>query len=515
MESLEKFAKLAEIAKKVDCESTAEAAEKKARALMQQQRTHIAVVGTHNSGKSALINRMLGMEVAEEGLTPDEEGLPLRVCFEKTPDDERYHCVTVMNPVWYEQDAVLYELHERDILSDGALSEKLDDKDVVLFLISAAAPFNSNDVSLLQSLSSLHRQVILSGLHYVSEDSREKVVEYVQKINDSLGLPPVVTFENREEQEIGRIIRDLLPAYLDLQSLRVKHTEAMFVRAVSDTVAAMEAALRENDASIEKRKQEAANFISAAKRIQAAWDTLLTDTRQRQNKAANEVTANLSVEGRRTVAQMMEEGKRASFNDTWLQEAGERVLHIANDTFDQKIQALHTLYLKDLKKIAGNAAYLKLDEEENFRKLEAFAPVRASFTPGNFGVTSKGVSSDEMRIVIGTGIVIDAVILSPLSWPIKVVGVGAASTGGAGIAWKQHVSGRETAFTVELSEWYQSYVSSMEESLRKATQVCYSELLSYLQERKDSVHEQTVDLTPLQERASQLHIAMEECQKMS
>ena len=515
------FQKLKEIAQEAGCEATVQGYMEKANALINQERLKLVITGMRNSGKSTLINRMLENTVAEESMLSDEAELPLRVGFERIADDPNYRCVTIVNPRWYEQSVILYELHVQDVFQNGTLTAEMDDKDVVLFLISAAAPFNSDEIAILKALAPLSRQVILGGIDYITGDSLEKILAYVNKINDSLGLPPVLIFENQNSQDIGHIVRNILPADDELQKMRRLHCGTLFAQAVADTQQAIEMTKQKTAAEMEELVESGRKLSGEAKRMQAAWETLLTNSRQRQARTVEEVTSELATEGQQIVQRIVESGQKAMFSEAWLLGMGKEVERSAVENFGHRIGVLKKLYLGDLQKISADADFLKLDGyvESDFKALEKNAPDHAAFSPRTFAIRPEDTdgakkNAGELRILLGTGMAVGVVALSPLPLLVKVLGGVTLAAGASELTRRQVMNEREAAVKMALGSWFQTYTTAMEKSLHEATQLCYNGLLELLQSCRDNVNMETVDLTPLKKREAQLISLIDACEQL-
>lgn len=515
------FQRLEELAQEVGCETTVQKYAEKANALVRQERLKLVVTGMRNSGKTTLINRMLESTVAEESMLSDENEPPLRVDFERMPDDPNYRCVTIINRKWDEQLTILYELHVQNVFQNGMLTAEMDDKDVVLFLISAAAPFNSDEIAILKALAPLHRQVVLGGIDYVDRGSLEKVLEYVNKINNSLDLPPVLVFENKASQDIGHIVRNLLPADEELQKMRRLHCDALFTQAVAETRQAIETAKQKTAAEMEELAESGQKLIGEATRMQAGWETLLADSRRRQTRAAAEATSDLDVEGRQIVQSIVESGQKAMFSEAWAHGVGKEVEHIVVGNFERRIGVLKEMYLRDLQKVSTDAGFLKLDGYvvSDFQALEKNAPDHAAFSPRIFGMMlgeADGAKKNggELRILLGTGMAVGVVALSPLPLLVKVLGGATLVAGGSEITRRQVMSEREASVKMALGSWFQTYTTAMEKSLSEAAQLCYTGLLELLQSCHDNVKAKTVDLTPLKEREARISSLLDACEQM-
>ena len=194
----DKFERLAVIAREAGCEEYVRAEHRKAQEIMARSSLNLAVAGRANAGKSTLINRMTASDILEESTLPDEDPRPIRICFTRTPDDERCRCVNVLNGEWNERGVTIYELHGQN-LDDPA---EMDNKDFVVYVVSATTPFSAEDIAALKRIAGFPRQAVMAGMEFVPGERREKIINYSAKINDSLGMPPIIMFENSAAQDI-------------------------------------------------------------------------------------------------------------------------------------------------------------------------------------------------------------------------------------------------------------------------------------------------------------------------
>lgn len=197
--------------------------------IKTSEQTRVVVTGMRSSGKTRLINKLVGQEVREPGNMDDDEPV-LRVAFEPMAEEKGMECVVVANSAWHEREAVIYELRENNVLFNNQLANNMFLADYVLFLISAAAPFNSQEIQMLKTLSPLTCQVCVMSLDVVTPDQRDRVKSYIEKINASLGLPEVIYVLEDESQDIGRIIRNELPSYTEKVASRENRYKFLLAR---------------------------------------------------------------------------------------------------------------------------------------------------------------------------------------------------------------------------------------------------------------------------------------------
>lgn len=494
-----KFDRLAEIAKEVGCEDYVKDAQKKAQETISNSRLSIAVTGRANVGKSVLINRMISMEVVEEGAIPDEDPRPVRICFERTPDNERYRCITVINGAWNERDAEIYELHECN-------SDEIADKDFVLFVVSAMTPFTAQEVTWLKSISGIPCQVVLSCMNLIPEKSRDKIIEYAGKMTDSLGLPPAIVFEDSSAQDIGRTIRNLLPDYNDLRETRASRSKAIFESAVSHVESAIKQAMNDDAALLaeaEKRKRE------SIRRRKEGYEHLHADVVRCQVNTANNVTEGVEQEIRRMFNGLLEDGRASDFGDTWLEGLKVSVPQSISSMLEHRFKILEQLYAKDLATIQSDADFMKLEDFD----FKDEAQTRVEGHSVRFDTEIQGNSS--MRdTLIGTGLALGGLALLHFPIATKVISSAAVLAGSAALIKKARHNERASQLTQKFNEQIFAQSRDIEEILRKATDERYKPLSEWLKAKADTPDTAGEDLLTSSPRKELLEGLILECNHM-
>jgi len=123
----------------------------------------LVIVGEFNAGKSAFINALLGMTVAEEGVTPTTAQINVLQYGEtpgRTVSDQGLHVIAANAPI-------LRDLHIVDTPGTNAVireheritSEFVPRSDIVLFVTSADRPFTETERAFLEQIRGWGKKV--------------------------------------------------------------------------------------------------------------------------------------------------------------------------------------------------------------------------------------------------------------------------------------------------------------------------------------------------------------------
>ncbi|KAL3939469.1 MAG: hypothetical protein SGBAC_005817 [Bacillariaceae sp.] len=179
--------------------------------LRLQSTFSVVLAGEFNAGKSTLLNALLGQDLLESGAlpttdtitivansVPQEDGteeeesdderpkLPLGVTLHLVPDMPLLQDLTLIdtpgtNSTWMDHTERTLRL--------------LPSADLILFVTSADRPFSDSERSLLKSIQSYRKSivVIVNKMDILPEESRPKILEFVQDhASELLGARPIV-----------------------------------------------------------------------------------------------------------------------------------------------------------------------------------------------------------------------------------------------------------------------------------------------------------------------------------
>ena len=189
----------------------------------------VVFAGEFNSGKSTLINALLGNELLETGVLPTTDAITIIMAngADADPDDDKGTSPLIERGSFDTAAPVHTQLHilsasDFPILSDLCLIDTpgtnailalqhtsstlriLHDADLIVFVTSADRPFSESERQLLQTSIKLYRKRVVLVINKMDvlerqkgedhgESTKKRVVEYVvEHASDLLGARPVV-----------------------------------------------------------------------------------------------------------------------------------------------------------------------------------------------------------------------------------------------------------------------------------------------------------------------------------
>ena len=250
---MSEFLETREIAKAVGAKETVFALIEAAEHSDDSEYTSVAFIGAQNSGKTSVINSIVGKELREASNISDDSEKPMRVAFEKMPSDDRFDCFDVYDQAWNGESAILYEIKNTDAFINEDIQPIMYNVDVAFYLISALQAFTAEDVRTINLLKDYNVKIVLTKLDAIEEDSKEKVLQYVTGMCEKLGLDSPIVFQKEQADENSRLFRDSLPTFSKLKEIRANRANG-FMKKVKDL---LERELKEKLRAIESDSVEA------------------------------------------------------------------------------------------------------------------------------------------------------------------------------------------------------------------------------------------------------------------
>lgn len=520
---MELFEKLLPLAVETGCEETVNRLKCQAEELLAQEDTHVVVTGGGNSGKTTLINHMVDNEIREESLLNEDEK-PLRVVFQKTEDDDAYECRTVVNQAWYDEGAVLYEMKLQDILcgKDAGLKEVMNTKDVVLYMVSAIAPFTYEDVNAIQAMSGLSVQVVLNKLELIGEDSRDKVVQYVQNFCENIGLSSPVIPTAEDWDNMGKLIRNILPGTIERDGIRKKHAEAIYKSAVQLVETEGKNALAANQLQMEKAMEN--NILESLEmhEKQAKWRVLRADMLQNGDKRSAEIQADILEKSEKMGQKLFEMGKEEHFNDQWMKEPLSkevmRLIRSITESLKPKIEQMMQQDCRNMMDTAVREGLVKTFDmsEPDLLAMTQIIDTQQYIVPEiNTDRREEFLGGKKSKeILLSTGAAVGLFLLIPLPTSFCVVG-GAAAVGIGSVSYiKEKGSWEDAQYQKEFLNYAKINCQNLADAISDSIRNYYDKIAAVLEKRGEAVITAEADQTVYKEREQKLQEIIASCQEL-
>lgn len=522
-ENMELFEKLLETAANVGCDEDVKRLKGQAEELIAQEDTQVVITGGDNSGKTTLINHMVNNELREESLLNEDEK-PLRVVFRKTSDDDAYECRTVVNQAWYEEGAVLYEMKLSDILygERAGLKEIMNTKDIVLYMVPAIAPFTYEDVNAIKAMSGLSLRVVLSKLELIDEESRDKVVKYVQNLCENMGLSSPIIPQAKDWDDMGKIIRNILPGTIEREDIRKKHVETIYKSAVQLVAAEAKRALEENRFQLEKAMESHISESLEVHEKQARWGVLRADMLENGEKFSAEIQEEIQGKSGKMGQKLFELGKENHFSDQWFKKSLPKETQNALQSMAEDLRPkIEQRMQRDCRDLMERAVHEGLVEGfdlsgQDFMALTQVVGVVPYVVPEISAGRKEEFLGDKKskEILLSTGAAVGLFLLIPLPTAFCVVG-GAAAVGiGSAAYMKEKSSWQDERYQNELLNYAKINCRNLSYTIADSIRNYYDKIADILAERGAAVDVAEVDQMAYKDREQRLREIADECQEL-
>lgn len=454
-----------------------------------QEFTNVAVTGARNSGKTTFINEIVASKVWEPGAL-DETEKPLRISFEPLQEDERYNCLMVANQPWHDLKAVIYELREEQLFDgDGmTLAEDMLPLDMVFYITSASSPLGKEEVDALKAMAPFKRQVVVNGMHLVDEANRERVLNYIANINNSLGLPPVIVFESGKN--FGKLVRNLVPSFSELQTLRGQKCRLIF-KNMLDT---FKTVTRNEIADLEGTSRKSKTISLKNDGLRSGCYTLRMDVEDYKKAAIENVTGRLSSRRESLINEILQEAKQSAAEDKIQTAAEEKYKTLSKAA----IEALQKVFLEDLKNVDSSARLLGVPQwrADTADQLMNFSPIKIleQIAPEKLTVNSVEATGSNATLLVGTGIVAGGLALAPTLMPTlaplppMVSVAGTVVTLGYGlVSYMKNKSRKKRAEFNALDDAIRKAIENIKDFVREVATISYGKISEQILRGEDNL----------------------------
>ncbi len=442
--------------------------------IQDRAHTHIAIMGTTNCGKTTLINGILGQEIRESSMLPDE-GKPVRVAFEHMEADTRCDCEMVFHREWGGINALLYEVNsDRNFGTPHGLTA--DDFDVVFYLMPASRFMTAEDKKALEKLSYLPINIILTKLDEVRDDQRSRIVEYAQMLAQEKTVNLIIA-DSDDWLQVSRQMRGVLPITIELIEKRKEHTVVIERECRAELVSALDQAIDEQNAIIDSASQEAAANV-AKQRLDMAthkkdFATVKLDCTKTEN-AMNELIRKMLLNTIGFSDEKLHNVKDHNFSKEALAECGQAV----EGNILQQIEKIDAQLQKEVRRILHDAVNKHLIDSSTANQLlnDFFEKKFVNSVPiKDYEKYSMTASNSLVKIGLAVGGVSVAAWLLPISTVLSY-GIVAAAVAVGGVQFCQRRASEKEALVQTLQNEIQKLVKDIQKVLFDNVETIFAKL---------------------------------------
>lgn len=509
---MKQFEDLKTAAEKVGYMDLFKGAEDRIRNLEHREQTGVFIAGGANSGKTTILNGIVGTTLREPSFLTEEEK-PLRVVFEKQDDDEAFECHVAANRFWNDEDAILYEVKNTDIFRENNEPEQLlDFADVVFYVVSAMMPFTSEDMEMIKALSFLHVKVVLNKMDQIDKDAQKKVAEYVTGICTTLGVGKPIIIQMSEWEKIAKDFRAALPLYDDRKLLRDNHERMIRREAVSGLLEKAEKRL--DDVRIQYEKDREKQLEIQEK--QALWGKLRTRMLEQGNDLSIEVSRNVKgMTAELTEKLQKMDIKKAAEPERYLQKQMEKEM---KEMAMSQSGYVEKRMKEDSKSMMESAVNLGLVEgfDINDAKFMELTSIRIETMTSVMDGKAKGagVNNKGNQIIAGTAVAIGLFVVLPLPTAVSWIGgITAAGIGGSTYV-KNTKETQEKERHDLIAEYCEVNLNHLASTLADAVKKYYGRLAETIKERAAAISAPAADDEGFRILESELKEITEKCRNM-
>ncbi len=440
----------------------------RAETLISRNGKHVGIIGPVNSGKSTLINGILHQEVREPSVLPFD-GLPLRVVFDRTIDDERFECVHVFQQEWSNADVVLYEFSSEKVLKD---EQWIDELDIVFYLSPLSHFMTAEDKKAVQSFEGIPVHIIATQCDRVVADDAAKAKDFAVKACERLSLPAPIFADPNNWQSVSEKMRSALPITVELIEARKAHLtkiEKNCKRQLLDYIECMIEAEKSNQSALraqgeaQLRKEELA--LAKANRI-------CQEMKLRCSSSCNQMTELVRTSMREIdgfAQQMIAEGKKCRFDEAFRQQMSRK----AEGKINELVLSIESKLKVSLESIISDALAQKVLTEKVLQVLKQNSNLPHNSQSIHFDKSSGNEFSYLIQSAMGVGAVSAATLLSHVTtpWTIGLIATSALA-GGAAYFFRNELSRTSQSEDV-IRNWARSCSEELQPSLCAAIQRAY------------------------------------------
>ena len=482
---MEKLDELRSIAQQADCADIISHLEQRSVALRAQKEFQLAVLGECGSGKTSLLNRLVGQTVREPSAVPTE-GLPLRVVFNRQAPRDGLEHVEVFAPKWDDSGVALHEFSIDDACGTDMteLSALMDQIDVVVYTVSAAMPLTETDSRVISMVAPRPVILALTKTDLIPADEQAGLLQFVEGFCHRNDVALMLASAPDENADQGKAVRDFL-AGLDMTALRDKQVAAWTVQAQEALCAHIERKLdsvHQSQIASERQKQEAEN---QAQEIRLFWKELHTQVREHCVGVETDMRAYFGDKSAKYVRYLQQQAEQEHYSSEWQKKLPGTMERWMKEILDEYAPRLTRYLRRDLETIQLRAG-ARLNEsitlpERTIQGLTSVTVVIQPEQPKSLYEKEKGRLYRDLGIE-AAGVAAFALLL-PHSMPLAIAAGAAVTAGTIYNHTREEKVNAEQQWDAILKKYWDDNYKNVEQSLMEQIQKQYDYMLEFLNQK--------------------------------
>ena len=470
------------------------------------QQMHMGVVGPQNSGKTTLINGILGQEIRQASMIP-YEGKPLRICFEPMAEDIRYDCEQVFSRSWMGSDVVLYEIStDFDAsVNDGWPEDELD---LVFYLMPAIRLMTAEDKRALERFSGIPVIIVLTKMDDLAAEEKERVLELAKSLCQENGLSLLVS--NPEDwSKTDKEIRSRLLTTTELIQTRKNYAEKVVAQCQKQLLEVVDCSIMAVKEEMDREKQAAQNAAAKQNREIQEWKLAVSEIKlacTRGRNTANEKIRLLLLNTEIFLDQKLKEGKTKGYSKSYLEALGKEL----DDYFQKGAREADAALQSDIRQILKLGEDRKCWDRQTTERIweELTRPFSPETKQMKLSSLPEADTSQYLKIGAAVGGVTLAALLLPISSFFTVGAITAAFAAG-GVGAYQAVNQEKTRIVQEIKAVVARQTKKRQEELYQRVKEIFDCIIKKL-ETPIVPQTQPVDLTKYSTQIDALELLKEQ-----
>lgn len=387
---------------------------------------NIAFLGGINCGKTALINKLAGMEVRKPTkLFMDEE--PLMVTFGSGEEKPGYEVIDIKESKCSEAGVAFYEIpiHRAVDHEAGRATPMLEEMDAVIYIIPAITPFTASDVENISIIANRFPMILYVSKTELLENDEEyqSAIEYIHDrfVGEFEGVDCRI-LDSRQSDALDVIMEGFRE--ISLEELREFHMMRLKQQAKNIVAEGLQRQLEQLERKKKECEADKAASDAAYREQLLEWDELRIKMLEKKRMTLDVVNKKIAESDISVKEKLICQIRGAEYKKDWMSQELKRILQ-------KELQKTSDYVMDDVRdRIGADTAWLvgEVNRKEGVmmevEELEGNHVIRLKEIPDSEPETP---GYGKMAIAAGTGFIAGGAIFSGISLiPTCIVAVPAS-----------------------------------------------------------------------------------------